>query len=100
MLSEAAERGISPKDVPFDSRYTARSIINPLSELDWKYVARIKSNRLKAQAAHLHLGLMARCLTQQVALTQGQTVYASKRDLFHQSIPNQLPFSEQFLIAA
>jgi hypothetical protein len=53
-----------------------------------------------AQAAHLHLGLMALCLTQQAALTQGQTVYAFKRDLFHQPIPTELPFLQHFLVAA
>ena len=181
MLSEAAERGMRPKYVLFDSWYTARSIINLLSELGWNYVARIKSNRLldgerlsgkwpqrfgqarghlkqvteevrvikdgkrywvtndlelkpaqikrqyclrqqieetfrvlkqefgwggssvrtaKAQAAHLHLGLMALCLTQQAALTQGQTVYAFKRELFRQPIPFQLPFLEHFSVAA
>src|SRR6185295_6547054 len=46
MLSEAAERGISPKYVLFDSWYTSRSILNLVSELGWKYIARIKSNRL------------------------------------------------------
>ena len=181
MLSEAAERGIRPKYVLFDSWYTSRRIVNLLSELGWKYVARIKSNRLldgerlsgkwrqrfgqacgqlkqvteevrvikdgkrywvtndlglkpaqikrqyrhrqqieetfrvlkqefgwggssvrkaKAQTAHLHLGLMALCLTQQAAITQGQTVYAFKRELFRQPIPNQLPFLEHFLVAA
>lgn len=181
MIQEAAERGISPKYVLFDSWYTSRRILTLLDELGWNYVARIKSNRLldgeriskkwpqrfgqaqghlkqvseevriikdgkrywvtndlglnpaqikrvyrrrqqieetfrllkqefgwggssvrkaKAQTAHLHLGLMALCLTQQAALAQGQTVYAFKRDLFHQPIPNQLPFLEHFLVAA
>jgi len=181
MLREAAERGIRPQYVLFDSWYTARSILNLLSELGWKYVARIKSNRLldgerlsgkwpqrfgqasghlkqvaaevriikdgkcywvtndlelnpaqikrqyrvrqqieetfrllkqafgwggssarkaKAQTAHLHLGLMALCLTQQAALTKGQTVYAFKHELFRQPIPTELPFLEHFLVAA
>ena len=56
--------------------------------------------KAKAQTAHLHLGLMALCLTQQAALTQGQTVYACKRELFQQSIPHQLPFLQHFLAAA
>jgi SRSO17 transposase len=46
MIREAAERGINPKYVLFDSWYTSRSILNLLSELGWNYVARIKSNRL------------------------------------------------------
>lgn len=46
MLEEAAQRGICPKYVLFDSWYTSKSILNLLSELSWKYVARIKSNRL------------------------------------------------------
>jgi hypothetical protein len=41
--------------------------------------------------------LMALCLTQQAALTQGQTVYAFKRALFRQLTPDQLPFLEHFL---
>ncbi|MFL6212517.1 MAG: transposase [Blastocatellia bacterium] len=181
MLSEAAVWGICPNYVLFDSWYTSRRILNLLSELGWKYVARIKSNRLlegerisqkgpqrygqarghlkqvgqevriikdgkryfvtnelelkpaqikrqyrlrqqieetfrllkqefgwggsstrkaKAQTAHLHLGLMALCLTQQAALTQRQTVYAFKRELFQRSVPNQLPFLQHFLAAA
>jgi hypothetical protein len=36
MLSEAAEWGICPNDVLFDSGYTSRRILNRLSELGWK----------------------------------------------------------------
>lgn len=181
MLREAAAWGLQPNYVLFDSWYAARALFNLLGELGWKYVARIKSNRLlsgerlnqkwsqrygqargqlkrvdeevkvikdgkrywvtndlelspsqskrvygrrqqveetfrllkqefgwggsstrkaAAQTAHLHLGLMALCLTQQAALVQGQTVYAFKRELFRQPIPNQLPFLEHFLAAA
>jgi putative transposase len=181
MIREAADRGLCPKYVLFDSWYTSKGILNLLDELGWKYVARIKSNRLldsqrlskkwrhrfgqacghlkrvmaevqvikdgkryfvtndlslsparikrvyrnrqqieetfrllkqefgwggssvrkaRAQTAHLHLGLMALCLTQQAALAQGQTVYAFKRDLFRQPIPNQLPFIDHFSVAA
>jgi hypothetical protein len=181
MLAEAAERGLCPKYVLFDSWYTSKSILNLLEGSGWKYVARIKSNRLldgesiskkwghrfgqasghlkqvtaevriikdgkrywvtndlslgpaqikrvyrnrqqieetfrllkqefgwggssvrkaKAQTAHLHLGLMALCLTQQAALAQGQTVYAFKRDLFRQPVPTQLPFLDHFSVAA
>jgi SRSO17 transposase len=46
MLQEAAEHGISSKYILFDSWYSSRSILNLLEELGWKYVARIKSNRL------------------------------------------------------
>lgn len=181
MLREAAKRGIHPNYVLFDSWYTAKAILNDLSELGWRYVARIKSNRLlsgerlskkwhqrfgqatgrlkkvdqevrvikdgkryfvtndlnlkparikrqygkrqqieetfrllkqefgwggssvrkaQAQNAHLHLGLMALCLTQQAALPQRQTVYAFKRELFRQPIPSQLPFLDYFSVAA
>lgn len=181
MLSEAAGRGIGPNYVLFDSWYASRSILNLLSELGWKYIARIKSNRLldgesigqkwphrfgqatghlkrvdhtvriikdgrrlwvtndleikpdqvkkhyrlrqqieeairllkqefgwggssvrkaKAQEAHLHLGLMAMCLAQHAAYTRKQSVYAFKRDLFCQPIPDQLPFGKDFLAAA
>lgn len=181
MIQEAADRGLCPKYVLFDSWYTSKSILNLLDELGWKYVARIKSNRLlsgerlskkwaqrfgqatghlkqvraevriikdgkrywvtndlslspaqikrqyrnrqqieetfrllkqefgwggssvrkaAAQTAHLHLGMMALCLTQQAALSQGQTIYAFKRDLFLQPIPSQLPFIDHFSVAA
>jgi hypothetical protein len=181
MLREAAGWGVQPKYVLFDSWYAARAIFNLLAEVGWKYVSRIKSNRLldheplkqkwrqrfgqacgrlrrvdqevkvikdgkrywvtndtalspaqikrqygnrqqveetfrllkqefgwggssvrkaEAQTAHLHLGLMALCLSQQAALAHGQTVYAFKRDLFRQPIPHQLPFLEYFLAAA
>jgi len=181
LIQESADRGLCPKYVLFDSWYTSKGILNLLEELGWKYVARIKSNRLldgqqirrkwpqrfgqakghlkqvtgevriikdgkrywvtndlalspaqikrgyrkrqqveetfrllkqefgwggssarkaAAQTAHLHLGLMALCLTQHAALAQGQTVYAFKRDLFQQPIPNQLPFLEYFATAA
>jgi hypothetical protein len=181
MIREATLRGIDPKYVLFDSWYTSRALLNLIEELKWKYVARIKSNRLldgerigqkwphrfgqgcgrlkrvdeevrvikdgkrywvtndlklnpsqikrqyrnrqqieetfrllkqefgwggssvrkaKAQTAHLHMGLMALCLTQQAAIEKGQTVYAFKRDLFRQPIPSQLPFLEHFLVAA
>jgi transposase len=167
--------------VLFDSWYASRRILNCLAELKWRYVARIKSNRLldgdaigrkwkhrfgqatgqlkrvdqrvriikdgrrffvtndlesqpaqvkkhyrlrqqieetfrllkqefgwggssvrkaKAQVAHLHLGLMAMCLAQHAAYQRQQSVYAFKRDLFCQSIPEQLPFWEDFLAAA
>ena len=46
MLTEAAKRGLQPNYVLFDSWYTARSLLNRMAELGWKYVARIKSNRL------------------------------------------------------
>jgi len=181
MLREAAGWGVQPNYVLFDSWYAARAIFNLLEELGWKYVSRIRSNRLlddqplkqkwpqrygqarghlkrvdeevkvikdgkrywvtndtelkpaqikrqyrhrqqveetfrllkqefgwggssvrkaAAQTAHLHLGLMALCLTQRAAINQGQTVYAFKRGLFRQPIPNQLPFLEYFLPAA
>mgnify|MGYP002084201744 CR=1 FL=1 len=46
MLQEAKQRGIEPNYVLFDSWYTAKQILNLLGELEWKYVGRIKSNRL------------------------------------------------------
>lgn len=181
MLTEARERGISPKYVLFDSWYASRAILNLIDGFGWKYVARLKSNRLlsgqkvsknwphrfgqatgelkrvthkvrvikdgkrywvtndlemspakikrayrrrqqieeafrllkqefgwggsssrkaEAQTAHLHLGLMALCLTQHAAVAQGQTVYAFKRELFRQPIPSQLSFMEYFSVPA
>src|ERR1044071_2611343 len=181
LIQEAFDRGLCPKYVLFDSWYTSKSILNLLEELGWKYVARIKSNRLlegeqirwkwrqrfgqatgylkevmsevriikdgkrywvtndlglsaaqikredrnrqqieetfrllkqefgwggsstrkaAAQTAHLHLGMMALCLTQLAALAHKQTIYAFKRDLFLKPIPIQLPFLEYFAAAA
>lgn len=45
MLKEAAERGLQPDYLLFDSWCTARGLLNLMAELGWKYVARIKSNR-------------------------------------------------------
>jgi hypothetical protein len=46
MLREARERGIEPKYVLFDSWYAAATLLNLLDEFGWKYIARLKSNRL------------------------------------------------------
>lgn len=57
MLREAKERAMSPKYVCFDSWYTAAAILNLIDELGWKYVARLKSNRLlNGTAARKHWG--------------------------------------------
>jgi len=181
MLRQAKVRGLTPNYVLFDSWYTARQLLNLLDELQWKYVARIKSNRLldgqrlnqrwrqrfgqaegqlkrvahqvkvvkdgkkywvsnqvqlsvaqlkqqyrkrqqieetfrllkqefgwgscrarkaKAQIAHLHLGLIALCLSQRAAESKGQTIYAFKQSLFRLPIPDQLTYLEYFNAAA
>jgi hypothetical protein len=46
LLGEAARRGIRPEYVLFDSWYAAATLLHLLSQLSWKYVARLKSNRL------------------------------------------------------
>ena len=46
LLEEAAQRGLQPNYVLFDSWYASWRILNRLGELNWRYVARIKSNRL------------------------------------------------------
>jgi hypothetical protein len=53
----------------------------------------------QAQWAHLHLGLYALVLTQQAALVRGQTIYAFRRALFLQHIP-QNPSALQELAEA
>jgi hypothetical protein len=58
------------------------------------------SRKAEAQVAHLHLGLMALCLTQQAAQSRGQSVYAFKRELLREPIPKQLPLLKDFLLAA
>ncbi len=46
LLREAARRGIKPEYVLFDSWYAAASLLHLLDKTGWKYVARLKSNRL------------------------------------------------------
>lgn len=46
MLREAKRRGVRPECVLFDSWYAASSLLNLLERIGWKYVARLKSNRL------------------------------------------------------
>jgi hypothetical protein len=181
LLREAARRGIKPEYVLFDSWYAAASLLHLLESLGWKYVARLKSNRLfegqavrsmwphrfgravgklrkvnhnivvvkdgrryfvandtglssselkrhyrqrqqieevfrllkqefgwggasaqkaRAQVAHLHLGLYALCITEQAAITGGQTIYAFKRKLFRLPIPEHLSQLEDLSLAA
>lgn len=46
LLREAERRGMRPEYVLFDSWYAAASLLHLLESLSWKYVARLKSNRL------------------------------------------------------
>jgi hypothetical protein len=46
LLREAHRRGLSPEYVLFDSWYAASTLLHLLADLGWKYVARLKSNRL------------------------------------------------------
>ena len=45
LLSFAQSRGIKPQYVVFDSWYAAAVVLNLLRDLQWSYVAQIKSNR-------------------------------------------------------
>ncbi len=51
LLREARRRGMRPKYVLFDSWYAAATLVHLLDGLGWKYVARLKSNRLFAGPA-------------------------------------------------
>jgi hypothetical protein len=46
LLREARRRGLCPTYVLFDSWYAAATLLHLLAEMEWKYVARLKSNRL------------------------------------------------------
>jgi len=46
LLREAERRGLRPEYVLFDSWYAAAKLLHQLDDLGWKYVARLKSNRL------------------------------------------------------
>jgi len=58
------------------------------------------SQKARAQVAHLHLGLYALCISEQAAITEGQTIYAFKRKLFRPPIPEYLPQLDAFSVAA
>ncbi len=51
LLREAERRGLRPKYVLFDSWYAAATLLHLLAEMGWKYVARLKSNRLFEEQA-------------------------------------------------
>jgi putative transposase len=51
LLREARAHGIAPNYVLFDSWYAAAALLNALEEFGWKYVARLKSNRLLSGVA-------------------------------------------------
>jgi putative transposase len=51
LLCEARRRGMRPEYVLFDSWYAAASLLHLLESFGWKYVARLKSNRLFEGAA-------------------------------------------------
>jgi putative transposase len=46
LLREARRRGVRPDYVLFDSWYAASALLHLLEGVGWKYVARLKSNRL------------------------------------------------------
>jgi hypothetical protein len=46
LLREAERRGMRPEYVLMDSWYAAASLLHLLEKIGWKYVARLKSNRL------------------------------------------------------
>lgn len=46
LLREAERRGMRPEYVLFDGWYAAASLLHLLERIGWKYVARLKSNRL------------------------------------------------------
>lgn len=46
MLEEAKQLGLAPKYVLFDAWYTAESILNYLERAAWKFVTRLRDNRL------------------------------------------------------
>lgn len=64
-------------------------------EFGW---GKCRSRSVKAQSAHLHLGLYALCLVQ--TKTKNETVYSFKQNLFRQAIPTQNQFIEAFTATA
>ena len=64
-------------------------------EFGW---GKCRARSVKAQTAHLHLGLYALCLVQMKA--KNETVYRFKQNLFRQAIPTQNQFIEAFTVTA
>lgn len=64
-------------------------------EFGW---GKCRARSVKAQSAHLHLGLYALCLVQIKA--PDETVYQFKQNLFRQAIPTQDQFMQTFTVAA
>lgn len=64
-------------------------------EFGW---GKCRARSVKAQSAHLHLGLYALCLVQMKA--ENETVYRFKQNLFRAAIPTQDQFIEAFTAAA
>lgn len=64
-------------------------------EFGW---GKCRARFVKAQTAHLHLGLYALCLVQMKA--ENETVYQFKQNLFRTAIPTQNQFIEAFTVAA
>lgn len=64
-------------------------------EFGW---GKCRARFVKAQTAHLHLGLYALCLVQMKA--ENETVYQFKQNLFRAAIPTQNQFIEAFTVAA
>lgn len=64
-------------------------------EFGW---GKCRARAVKAQSAHLHLGLYALCLVQ--LKSENETVYQFKQNLFRAAIPTQNQFIEAFTVAA
>lgn len=64
-------------------------------EFGW---GKCRARSVRAQTAHLHLGLYALCLVQMKA--ENETVYQFKQNLFRAAIPTQHQFIEAFTVAA
>jgi hypothetical protein len=64
-------------------------------EFGW---GKCRARFVKAQTAHLHLGLYALCLVQMNA--PDETVYRFKQNLFRAAIPTQIQFMQTFTVFA
>lgn len=64
-------------------------------EFGW---GKCQAGTIKAQNAHLHLGLYALCLVQMKS--RNETVYKFKQNLFREAMPTQQQFIELFTVTA
>jgi len=94
------DRQLTPREIK--AQYAHRQQIEETfrllkQEFGW---GRCSCQKEQAQWAHLHLGLYALLLIQQMAFARGQTIYAFRQSLFLRPIPQNPSSLQEFAQAA